>query len=785
MIYGAARLAADHALGFVFTAVVICLAAGWLVATLMRTVSDADPAYRYRWIAGTAVVAGLGVWTTHFVAMLGYRPDMVLTFDDMRTIVSALIAILVAGLPLAVARLFPSWRIRAVAGAIAGLGIVGMHYAGMAAIEGCQQTHSPLMNVLAAGIGACSLALACGLPRRLATPRVVCALFTLAVTGTHFAAIAGTTLARIQGYSGFPHENIVLSIFTTAGAAVLFLGAFLTIIATQRFDAQERAHSSVLRTALDNMSNGLLYLDASERVRLYNRRYTEIYGIPVDVDLTGRTIDQIIDIVGNCHHWTTDRRVAARQRVDEWRNVENSRQIDYPLEDGRILQVEIRPIEEGGNVVTFDDVTKERAAQRRIAELAFSDPLTKLANRRALNARLDRDFVPKRVVKLLLIDLDRFKQINDTYGHVVGDQLLIQVANRLKTIAGSDGFVARLGGDEMAVLVYGDQAQAMAVATEVIEALALPYGINDLTVSIGCSIGMCCTDDARDAIELMQFSDIALYESKRQGRGRTSCYTRDMLKTVADRVQLETDMRTAIERWEMHLAYQPVISLVDDRIIGYEALIRWDHPTLGAVSPARFIPLAEETGQIVPIGAWVLREACRQAAQLPSDVYVAVNVSPVQLRSPQLLSDLTQALAKSGLPAKRLEIELTETAIVEDGPQIAKVLNAIRRLGVTVAMDDFGTGYSSLSHLRDLPLDRIKVDRSFVATAETDRHSLAVLKGITQIARALNVALQAEGVETPSQLALMRDVGCDAIQGYLVGRPQRLVESNVAMALSA
>lgn len=785
MIYGAARLAADHALGFVFTAVVICLAAGWLVATLMSTVSNADPAHRYRWIAGTAVVAGLGVWTTHFVAMLGYRPDMALSFDDTKTIVSALIAILVAGLPLAVARLFSSWRIRAVAGAIAGLGIGGMHYAGMAAIEGCQQTHSPLMNVLAAGIGACSLALACGLPRRLASPRVVCALFTLAVTGTHFVAIAGTMLARTQGYSDPSHENIVLSIFTTAGAAVLFLGAFLAIIATQRFDAQERAHFSVLRTALDNMSNGLLYLDASERVRLYNRRYTEIYGIPVDVDLTGKTIDQIIDIVGDRHHWTAERRVAARQRVNEWRNVENSRQIDYPLDDGRILQVEIRPIEEGGNVVTFDDVTKERAAQRRITELAFSDPLTKLANRRALNARLDRDFVPKQVVKLLLIDLDRFKQINDTYGHVVGDQLLIQVANRLRTIAGSDGFVARLGGDEMAVLVYGDQAQAMAVATEVIEALALPYAINDLTVSIGCSIGMCCTDDARDAIELMQFSDIALYESKRQGRGRTSCYTRDMLKTVADRVQLETDMRTAIERGEMHLAYQPVISLVDDQIIGYEALIRWDHPTLGAVSPARFIPLAEETGQIVPIGAWVLREACRQAAQLPSDVYVAVNVSPVQLRSPQLLSDLTQALAKNGLPAKRLEIELTETAIVEDGPQIAKVLNAIRRLGVTVAMDDFGTGYSSLAHLRDLPLDRIKVDRSFVATAETDRHSLAVLKGITQIARALNVALQAEGVETPSQLALMREVGCDAIQGYLVGRPRRLVERTVPMALSA
>lgn len=785
MIYGAAGLAADHSRAFVFTALAICLVAGWLVAALMRTISEADLAQRYRWLAGTAVVAGLGVWTTHFVAMLGYRPDMVLGFDDTTTIFSALVAILVVGLPLALARLFPSWRIRTLAGAAAGFGIGAMHHAGMAALEGCQQTHSPVMNVLAAGIGACSLALVCGLPRRLATPWVVCALFTLAVTGTHFVAIAGTTLVPIQGYRGLPNENIVLSILTTGGAAVLFLGAFLTILAARRFDAQERAHSSILRTALDNMSNGLLYLDPAERVRLYNRRYLEIYHIPVDVDLTGMTIDQIIDLVGYRHGWTAERREAARRRVDDWRSVKNSKQIDYPLEDGRVLQVEIRPIEEGGNVVTFDDVTKEREAQRRIAELAFCDPLTKLANRRALSARLEHDFAPKRVVKLLLIDLDRFKQVNDTYGHVVGDQLLIQVANRLRTIAGPDGFVARLGGDEMAVLVYGDQTQAMAVATAVIEALALPYGIDDLTVSIGCSIGLCCTDDAQDAIELMQFSDIALYESKRQGRGRTSCYTPDMLRTVADRVQLETDMRAAIERGEMYLAFQPVIAVVDDRIIGYEALIRWDHPKLGAVSPARFIPLAEETGQIIPIGAWVLQEACRQAARLPNDVYVAVNVSPVQFRSPRLLSDLMQALARSGLPAERLEIELTETAIVEDGPRIAKILAAIRRLGVTVAMDDFGTGYSSLAHLRDFPLDRIKVDRSFVATAETDRHSLAVLKGIMHIAKALDVVLQAEGVETLSQLALMREIGCDAIQGYLIGRPQRLVDSTVPMALSA
>ena len=783
MIYGAFQLAEDHSLGFVLTAVVICLVAGWLVGALMHRTREARPAHRYRWLVGTAIVAGLGVWTTHFIAMLGYRPDMMLSFAGGTTAFSALVAILIVGLPLALAPLLPSWRARAVAGAVAGIGIAAMHYTGMAAIQGCMQSHSVPLIILAACIGACGLALACGLPPRLATNRMICALFTSAVGGTHFIGIAGTTLQHFAGYAGHLHANTTLSFFTAVAAGVLFLGAFLTILTAQRFDAQELAHTTVLRTALDNMSNGLVYLDNTDRVRLYNRCYLEIYGLPPDSNLTGLNSDEIIEVVGDRHGWPAERRQQARARLEAWREIEKFTQIDYVLDDGRIMEVEIRPTAEGGTVITFDDVTADREAQRRITELAFCDPLTKLANRRALTSRMERDFSPKQRFKLLLIDLDRFKQVNDTYGHATGDQLLIQVADRLIDVAGTDGFVARLGGDEMAMLVYGDQEQAIAVANRVIEALATPFQIDQVRILIGCSIGLCCTDDAGDAGELMQFSDIALYESKRKGRGRISCYTPGMLETVAERVQLETDMRTAIERGEMHLAYQPVIALIDDQVIGYEALIRWTHPTLGMVSPAKFIPLAEETGQILAIGAWVLQEACRQAAQLPGNLYVAVNVSPVQFRSPLLLSHLTQALAQSGLSARRLELELTETAIVEDGRQIANMLTAIRRLGVTVAMDDFGTGYSSLAHLRDLPLDRIKVDRSFVATAETDRHSMAVLEGITHIARTMNVAILAEGVETTSQLQLMRNIGCDAIQGYLVGRPERLKQGKVPMAL--
>ena len=782
MIRHLIRLASDHSLGFIVTALVICLGAGWLLGAMLHQAGSAKVVHRRRWRIGTAIVAGLGVWTTHFIAMLGYRPDMLLGYDGLTTAISAGIAVVMTGVPLAASAKAPSWPSRAALGGLAGLGIGAMHYTGMAALQGCTQTNSVAVGVLAALIGGCSLAAARAVPNFARSIRATCILFTVAVCGTHFAAIAGTSLLAQPGIGDRPFENIILSVFTAAGAAVLFLGAFATILTAKRFEAQERAHSAILSTALNNMSNGLIFLDATGSLGLFNRRFLEMCRLGADDLSIGMSQKATLDAMGKSLSWTADRRRFVEQCFDHWVVMNADETDDYTTSDGRALEVNSRLVEGGGVVLTFDDVTKERRSQRQIEELVFLDPLTKLANRRALQQRMEADFHPKQRFKLLLIDLDRFKAVNDTYGHGIGDKLLIQVAVRLKEVIGPEGFAARLGGDEMALLVYGDLDLATQIANAAVAAVARIFIIDGIHVSVGCSIGMCCTDDARDAAELMQRSDVALYESKRHGRGRASCYKPGMLEAVAERQLLETDMRTAIGRGQFYLAYQPLLALHDDRVIGYEALIRWKHPSLGAVPPAHFIPMAEEAGQIIEIGRWVLEEACREAASWSDGRYVAVNISAVQFRSPLLMAHLTGALAKSGLPAHRLEIELTETAMVEDAQQVIGTLKAIKALGVKVAMDDFGTGYSSLVHLRDFPLDRIKVDRSFVASAETDRHSMAVLRGMILIARELDVAILAEGVETESQLKLMRAIGCDAIQGYLIGRPERMIDVKARLA---
>ncbi|WP_019994843.1 bifunctional diguanylate cyclase/phosphodiesterase [Aureimonas ureilytica] len=774
------RIASQHSFGFVAIAFAICVVAGWLLAVLLRAAEESQGATRRRWQIGAALVAGLGVWTTHFIAMLGYRADLLLTYDGLRTSFSALTSVLAVGLPLALSASRTTLPSRVALGAASGVGIGAMHFAGMAAIEGCRQIIAMPAVVLACSVGALAMAAARGLPERLRGPSIVSVIVTLGVCGVHFISIAGVSVIPDAVSLGARSANVMLSIFTGTGAAVLFIGAILALLAARRFEAQEQAHTQILSTALHNMSNGLVFIDGQQRISLFNSRFLEQFGLK-EADLqVGMPARAFLAKVSAVNAWSPVQQDQIRERITQRIRSNAPAKSEHVMQDGRILEVESRPVQGGGTVMTFDDVTSNRRAQQQISHMAFHDPLTGLANRRGLTMRMEAARPDDNSCHLLLIDLDRFKPVNDTFGHAVGDQLLVQVAGRLRAVLCEDDFVARIGGDELAVLLRADADEAMNTADGIVSTLGIPFLVNDIILSIGCSIGICGMHEANSAELFMQQTDIALYEAKRQGRGLAVRYRAGMMEAVNERNCLERDMRGALSRGEFHLVYQPLVSLKTNLVIGYEALIRWDHPVLGSISPGRFIPLAEETGQIVAIGEWILREACREAASWAGGLQISVNVSPVQLRSPLLMAHVTNALAASGLAPNRLEVELTETAMVEDGPIIAHMLSSLRAMGLRVAMDDFGTGFSSLAHLRDFPLDRIKIDRSFVSRAETDPNSLAVLTAIVQLGRALHIPTLAEGIETPSQLTLLREVGCDAVQGYLLGQPARTVGGPLA-----
>lgn len=777
MMFTLTTLFESQAIGFVLAAVTICALSAWLMVHLLRKAEAAPRARQVRWLFGAALAAGLGVWTTHFMAMLGYRTDIILGYHFGTTVVSAVIAVIAVGLPFALSALPSSRSLRGAFGAVAGVGIGAMHVTGMAALQGCTQSQSLWANGLACLWGAIHLAAMRVLPDGRRRAVVPCLLIVTAVCGTHFISLAGTGIEGLHVSDRLSNIQVTLSILTAAGAAILILGAFIALAATRRFEAQEAAHVNVLATALQNMSNGILKISHSGAIELYNHRLCGMLGISTDAMFVGMHLHRFLQVTGDANGWDADRVTRVAHNHWLWMGQDRETRIEHHFDDGRILSIACQPVASGA-VLTYDDVTRDRRAQEEISHLAYHDPLTSLSNRRGLNERMLAQHRARAPATLLLLDLDRFKFVNDTFGHSVGDQLLIAVAGRLRSQFGEVGFIARHGGDELAILTPGDHVFAEGLAQRIVSEIEKPYTFDGVTVVIGCSIGLCSVGDSTSPDDLMHRADTALYEAKRRGRGQAVCYEPGMIEAIAARGHLENDLRAALAQQQFHLVYQPIMALTNDRVISFEALIRWNHPHRGLVPPDEFIPLAEERGLIVPIGQWVLEQACRDAMRWPAEQHLAVNVSAVQLRSPRLLSHVTDALTQSGLPAHRLELELTETALVEDGKQIAHTLKALRQLGIRIAMDDFGTGYSSLAHLRDLPLDRIKIDRSFVAAALTDKQSLAVIKAVTQMGRDMDIPTLAEGVESLDQLEMLRSIGCDAVQGYLIGRPASPVRTN-------
>ena len=445
---------------------------------------------------------------------------------------------------------------------------------------------------------------------------------------------------------------------------------------------------------------------------------------------------------------------------------------------GLTLQVELNPAEEQGWIATIEDVSARKASEARADEAARQDPLTGLPNRLLLQERLSEALVRLHrngeKCALLLVDLDRFKPVNDTLGHPIGDALLKKVADRLRSAVRPTDTVARIGGDEFIIVQAGirEASDTQALARRLVDLIGRTYMIDGHLLTIGASVGVALAPNDGDASEtLLKNADLALYRAKVDGRGTYRFFEPEMDARMQARRRLELDMRQALARREFQLHYQPQMQLEGDRLIGCEALIRWKHPERGAVSPLDFIPLAEEIGLIVPIGDWVIRQACRDATTWPDDMAVAVNVSPAQFKSDRLVETIMSALAGSGLPARRLEVEITEGVLLQENEKTLRTLHRLRELGVRVSMDDFGTGYSSLSYLRSFPFDKIKIVRSFVKDLSSKPDGDAIIRAIAGLGKSLGMTTVAEGVETPEQMQRIRDEGCTDVQGYLISRP--------------
>ncbi|WBH16162.1 EAL domain-containing protein [Sphingomonas radiodurans] len=434
-----------------------------------------------------------------------------------------------------------------------------------------------------------------------------------------------------------------------------------------------------------------------------------------------------------------------------------------------------------GFIGSGSDLTERRRADAEINRLALFDSLTGLANRQRMRLALDQTLAPaqgpRTTTGLFLLDLDRFKTVNDTLGHQIGDELLKQVAQRVQRAVGDAGLVGRLGGDEFQVVLpsEGNRESLGSLAQEIIAALSQPYFIKGSSIAIGCSIGIAIAPEHGDDSEtLIRNADLALYAAKADGRGMYRFYRDEMLEGAQNRKRLEDDLRQALGSDQFHLAYQAVVSTGDARIVGYEALLRWVHPTRGAISPADFVPIAEECGLIDAIGEWVMRTACAEAARWPENVRVAVNVSPIQFANPALPAVVTSAIASSGISAARLELEITEGVFLNEDASSDQMFKALKGIGVRLALDDFGTGYSSLGYLKKAPFDKIKIDQSFVRGAiESGNRNAAIIKAIVTLADTLGMETTAEGVEQQDEIGLIRDLGCSHIQGFVYGRPAR------------
>jgi diguanylate cyclase (GGDEF)-like protein len=537
---------------------------------------------------------------------------------------------------------------------------------------------------------------------------------------------------------------------------------------------------------LEHMTHGLCMFDAEHRMLVCNRRYGEMYNLTPEQTKPGTTLRSVLEARVAAGTSPKNGTKYMEECLDEVKKQTLGETVDA-LRDGRMILVSHGPMPNGGFVGIHQDITDQKKTEAEIVYMADHDTLTGIGNRVLLHAKLKEALARLRqrqeTFAVLILDLDGFKYVNDTLGHAAGDMLLKELAQRLQSaLREGNDVLTRLGGDEFAIIQSSEDNQreaAIGLALRVLDIVAQPFDLDGHKITVGTSIGIALApEDGVEAGDLLKRADLALYRVKSEGRNNYCFFDAEMSKGAAARLDLLTDLRGALSRNEFELFYQPVFDAKTQRPCGAEALVRWRHPVRGLISPDRFIPLAEETGLMEPLGEWIMERACTDAAAWPDHIKVAVNLSAVQFRSGKLFDVILCALVESGLPPERLELEITESVLMQNAEGYGTIIQQLKNIGISIALDDFGTGYSSLSYLTKFPFDKIKIDKSFTQGLTNNAGCAAGVASVLTLARSLDMIVTAEGIETKQQFELLKAAGVHQIQGYLFARPGPLAELN-------